>query len=184
MQAIEDHGIQQVFLERWKMTPLLKIYCHCCGKIFHICRCCYSGHVYCSKECRKAGYRQVRKEAQKKYRKTDAGRKKHREAEQNRRNKKREIKCTANVITKTCMCILMALASIFVKGENGGNKAAKCNFCGKHVESAEEFPERGYGNPGLTFSTPCFKAGWKWRKFKADIFCGIFKASRKRKWTK
>jgi len=141
------------------MTPLLKIYCHCCGIIFHICRCCYRGHVYCSKKCRKAGYRQVRKKALRKYRKTEEGRKKHRKNEQDRRDKKRKIKCIPYVITETCMSMLKALVSIFVKEDNGENKASKCNFCGKHGESVDLFPGRGYGNQNLKLSSPCFEGG-------------------------
>lgn len=57
-------------------------WCHCC---FLLCRSCYRGHVYCSQACRKAGRRHSLNQAQRRYRKTQKGKKSHMESENRRR---------------------------------------------------------------------------------------------------
>jgi hypothetical protein len=53
-----------------------QITCPLCGNHFYICKSCYRGHVYCSKDCSKEGRRLSKKIANKKYRKSLKGIKK------------------------------------------------------------------------------------------------------------
>jgi hypothetical protein len=64
---------------------LILIQCRQCGAYFCICRKCWKGQAYCGDTCKQLGYAQRRKEAQRRYRKTENGKGKHREAEQRRR---------------------------------------------------------------------------------------------------
>ncbi|QTA77847.1 Uncharacterized protein dnl_53440 [Desulfonema limicola] len=131
------------------MNPLLKIFCKCCGILFYICRCCYRGHVYCGPECRKAGYRETRKAAQEKYRKTEKGKKQHRNAENRRRYRVNKESRVVQAVVKTCICLKKIIASIFNKDKT----QPVCNYCGKEGTGVNKFPKRSYGktNPGV----PC-----------------------------
>ena len=64
---------------------LLQLRCRWCELVFYICRCCFRGQAYCCDECRIAGQRQNHREAQRKYRQTEKGKKAHRQAENRRR---------------------------------------------------------------------------------------------------
>ena len=69
-----------------KTERLLKaIVCHCCGLIFFLCPCCYRGHRYCSKKCRKSAQGAAHRKRQRKYRQTDKGKKSHCDSEKRRR---------------------------------------------------------------------------------------------------
>ena len=45
----------------------VQIGCSCCGRMFAICKSCYRNQKYCSDECRKAGYQERHRIAQRKY---------------------------------------------------------------------------------------------------------------------
>lgn len=68
-----------------KKIELVRIQCQQCRDYFDICRRCWKGQGHCAETCQKIRYDQQHREAQKQYRKTDNGKKKHREAEQQRR---------------------------------------------------------------------------------------------------
>ena len=127
------------------MKPLLKIFCKCCGILFHICRCCYRGHVYCNLECRKAGYRQTRKAAQEKYRKKEKGKKQHREAENRRRQREKGENRVLKAALKTCDCLKKIIRSIFEIDKKRKGRTPKCNYCGITGKSVDKFPKRNYG---------------------------------------
>ena len=56
--------------------------------VFPVCRSCFRGQVYCSDQCREQARTEQRRQAQRRYRKTEKGRKAHRNAERRRRIKK------------------------------------------------------------------------------------------------
>ena len=124
------------------MVILKIIYCRCCGCIFYICQRCYRGQVYCSKQCRLAGYRENKRKAQKKYQNSIKGKEKRIKAAK-RRCWRKKSKGFYKKLMKTCICIMM----LFTKKENNkGNKKniEKCNSCGKKGVVKEEFPIRPY----------------------------------------
>jgi len=141
------------------MNPLLKIFCKCCGILFHICRCCYRGHVYCGLECREAGYRQTRKAAQANYRKTEKGKKQHRNAENKRRHREKDQNRFSKATAKTCECLKKIIRSIFGKDENLKDRIQKCNYCGTAGKTVDKFPKRGYGNSKSKLSALCLEGG-------------------------
>lgn len=67
------------------LVPLVLLWCRRCGQHFAICRSCYRGHVYCSKECSKAARRDSIRAAQREYRRSDEARLDHLEHERERR---------------------------------------------------------------------------------------------------
>ena len=69
--------------------PLYQLSCRWCHKPFHICPEHLRWHAYCSPECRAAGYARVKREARKRHRESPEGREDHRDAEKERRRKKR-----------------------------------------------------------------------------------------------
>ena len=127
------------------MIPLLRIFCQCCGKIFYLGRCCYRGHVYCSIECRKAGYREVHARAERQYRQTEKGKIQHKNAEHRRSKRSKESGLVKNMIKKSCLCLAMTIRSIFEKGCSGKNNEGNCDKCQKPGFIVDEFPYRGYG---------------------------------------
>ncbi len=64
---------------------LILIKCRQCGDFFCVCRECWKGQAYCCDSCKNLGYAKQRREAQRRYRKTEKGKAKHREAEKQRR---------------------------------------------------------------------------------------------------
>lgn len=122
-----------------KKIELIKIICNCCGKIFSMCRSCYRNNCYCSVECRKSGLRESRKMAQKKYRKTEKGKKQHAAGEKRRRSRKKTGQKKTVAKSRSCMCIMMKLVQIFKK-----KTQAKCEICGIEGEVVEKFSKRGY----------------------------------------
>lgn len=126
-----------------KTRTLLSIYCECCSRIFFICRSCYRNHVYCSKECREAGYRQKHRLRQRKYRDTGNGQGNHRKSEKLRRGRSKIPRILSGVKT-LCACIWMKIRSLFVEGD-GTEQTGHCVQCGAKGMIVEEFSRRGYG---------------------------------------
>lgn len=97
---------------------MLQIFCACCGVVFGVCKACYKGHKYCCGECRKAGCRHAHRKAQATYRRTDKGRKQHRQAEAMRRRKKKneagEKSKLIDCVRKTCMCLAMRITELYL----------------------------------------------------------------------
>ncbi len=72
-------------LKKKTERPVKIIGCPCCGLIFYLCSHCYRGHKYCSVQCRKSAQREAHREAQRRYRQTEKGKKAHRDSEKRRR---------------------------------------------------------------------------------------------------
>jgi len=70
--------------------PLYQVPCRWCNKPFHICPEHLGWHAYCCEKCKTAGYARVKREARKRFRETPEGRADHRDAEKERRQRKRE----------------------------------------------------------------------------------------------
>lgn len=128
---------------------LIEIGCDCCGSIFYVCRKCYRGQKYCCEECQKAGYREVHREAQRKYSQTDEGKERRQDAQKRRREeiKKGALKKGMGLLQKlykSCMCLSMLIRSMLSKDENCQNKQC-CHFCGSSGVVVNDFPRRSYG---------------------------------------
>ncbi len=131
---------------------LRKAECQWCYRIFHVCRRCWRGQTYCSKECSIAGARQSHRKAQKKYRETEEGQKAHREAE--RRRRIRKIKKTVDDGTSTPPINRYTISSLYRQTNAGvhnlhfkalrGRKKV-CHYCGRSGVVVKKFPRRGYG---------------------------------------
>jgi len=130
---------------------LLKIRCKICRCIFHVCRCCFRGQVYCCDFCRIVGKCQNRRRAQRRYRQTPKGRKNHREAE-NRRRQRRKGKGTGKKLddpTSTLQVkwaiLMMFLIYRLVFAKKSEFSRPICRFCGIGGQVVSEFPRRPYG---------------------------------------
>ncbi len=64
---------------------LIKIQCLKCGTYIVICRSCWRGHSYCCDNCKQLGYKENSEKAKRKYRSSEQGKKKRKEAEIRRR---------------------------------------------------------------------------------------------------
>lgn len=126
---------------------LLQLRCRWCELVFYICRCCFRGQAYCCGECRIAGQRQNHREAQRKYRQTEKGKKAHRQAENRRRydlsqkSQKNMDDASSTVLQGWCMKLAKAVGNRFLYV----NKPPRCHFCGSYGQIVEAFPRRGYG---------------------------------------
>lgn len=62
---------------------LARIICggHECGAVFYVCLPCYRGQRYCSERCRTKARRAQRREANRRYQRSDRGRLRHREVQ-------------------------------------------------------------------------------------------------------
>lgn len=58
---------------------MFSIQCAACDSTFEICRACYTGHKYCSPECRNIGYRRSLNRARKKHELSPEARLDHRD---------------------------------------------------------------------------------------------------------
>ncbi len=115
------------------IRALLVLPCHCCGLVFLLCSRCYRGHRYCCSECRTAARRQAVREAQRRYRQTDKGKKAHCDAEKRRRTGRSKGKKKAGTVTellvKCCTPAVMYALSIINTGSRTG-ESGHCHFCG------------------------------------------------------
>ncbi len=121
------------------MTSGIQIFCSCCGKAFVICRSCFKNQKYCSDECRNAGYQANHRAAQKKYSSKEEVKKKHAEEERRRRKEIKKGKGTS-LWTKTCICIMMVIHSIFFQFDPIV-KSGVCANCGEKVDMIVEYRE-------------------------------------------
>ena len=130
---------------------LLRIQCGFCERFFDICRRCYRGQVYCCDFCRIHGKRQKRNEAQKRYRRTEKGRKNHCHAENRRRERQRnkgfgkKMDDTTPTLGLKWIIMLLIAIRMFVFESKIGFRKPKCRFCGVKGRVVRQFPRRGYG---------------------------------------
>ncbi len=126
---------------------LILIQCRWCDFQFCICRSCWRGQAYCCDECRRAAKLKNHREAQRKYRQTEKGKKAHREAE-NRRRQGQNQKNLKNMddTTSTPQCHWAMEILTRIKNPIWGKfMGAVCHFCGVGGQIVEAFPRRGYG---------------------------------------
>lgn len=120
---------------------VVEIRCRWCGMRFCICRRCWRGQSYCSEECRRLGRRRVHREAQRRYRQTQKGKKAHRQAENRRRhtlnqdNEKKMDDSSSRGMARSAIELLIA-AQIDDKG------VGRCHFCGREGRVVDRFPRR------------------------------------------
>ena len=137
--------------------------CRWCGAIFCICQSCWRGQVYCCNECRRAAQCKAHREAQRKYRKTEKGKKAHRESENCRRmgltkQNKKIVDDTASKLLWSSIKIEMP-AKLSDEGQVGcgettSMRTGRCHFCGSWGVIVDQFPRRDYGKRsyGMTWS--------------------------------
>ena len=116
--------------------------CICCGKKFYVCQKCDKGQVYCSDECRKAGYLERHREAQKKYQSTKKGKKTRNDAANRRRYGGKKYTGKFRTILQTCICRMMSLICNKTREKKDNEHRAKCSICGVEGILVENFPGR------------------------------------------
>jgi len=123
------------------------IRCRLCGKTFFVCRCCWRGQAYCSEQCRVAGQRKMHREAQRRYRRTDKGKRAHCLAENRRRyglnenNQKNMDDASSTVPFQWGKGVLRCIKNRPFHVDT----LPKCHFCGSYGLLVDAFPRRGYG---------------------------------------
>ena len=130
------------------------ILCAQCGRGFCVCQSCWRGQSYCSEECRGTARREARHATQRRYRRTEKGKKAHREAEKRRRvglTKKNSRIVGYRGSTPQCGDAKMETSpgGSDDGGSEGGANAVivvcRCHFCGSWGIVVDRFPRRGYG---------------------------------------
>lgn len=129
---------------------LKALVCHCCGQIFYLCSHCYRGHKYCSKLCKTSAQRAAHREAQKRYRETEKGKKAHCESEKRRRlgkAAKGRFKKVGEMLVRCCKsAVEKAKTKIETVLENPDAEAC-CHFCHCHGRIVQKF-NRAYNRKG------------------------------------
>jgi len=121
--------------------------CRWCDIVFCICRCCFRGQVYCCDTCQLYGRRQNHREAQRRYRQTDKGKKAHREAENRRRHglsqkkQKNMDDPSSTVLPAWCMTSIKVVRNRLL----AVGATVRCHFCRSEGLLVAQFPRRGYG---------------------------------------
>jgi hypothetical protein len=126
---------------------LILIQCRWCDFQFCICRSCWRGHAYCCDQCRRAAKLKNHREAQRKYRQSEKGKKAHREAE-NRRRQGKNKKISKNMDDPTSTPQRQWAIKVLARISNpcwGKIIGAFCHFCGIGGRVVGFFPRRGYG---------------------------------------
>lgn len=126
---------------------LIVVQCRWCDFDFCICRSCFRGQAYCCDECRYASKLKKHREAERKYRQTEKGKKAHREAEnrrrrrQNKKNQKNMDDAPSTVPPDRSIEVLTWVRKhIWSK-----QKTLNCWFCSTAGQVVSTFPRRGYG---------------------------------------
>ena len=118
--------------------------CRWCDAVFCICRRCFRGQAYCCETCRLCGRRKTHREAQRRYRQTEKGKKAHREAENRRRyglSQKNMDDPSSTALPAWCMKQVKAVKSCLLHM----SITVQCHFCGSAGLVVGHFPRRGYG---------------------------------------
>ncbi len=118
-------------------VSLLEISCRWCGKSFHVCHSCWRGQRYCTGKCKTLGYRKNRQKRQRKYRRTETGKKTHRKNE-NERKKRLARKKVGDATSNTISSLIPSSSNIY-------SNSPCCRFCGKKGRIVTRFPRRSYG---------------------------------------
>ena len=132
-----------------------EVLCGGCGRRFYVCQSCWRGQSYCSDACRDAAQGKAHRGAQRRYRRTEKGKKAHRKGEKRRRmglsrRKSGEI-VDDEGSTPQCSTTTMETSAVSSdEGRDGSEENApirvgRCHFCGSMGVIVDEFPRRGYG---------------------------------------
>ena len=134
---------------------LVIICCRWCHFSFSICRSCYRGHAYCCDRCRIAGKQKSHCKAQRRYRKTDKGRKSHRLAENRRRIRQKSKKrstdakklddASSTPLSKRRIVVSSLIYFIKTRCKIGLSYMGQCHFCGAFGKIVDKYPRRDYG---------------------------------------
>ena len=134
-----------------------------------MCQSCWRGQVYCSDECRDAAQCEAHRAAERRYRRTEKGKKAHCEAENRRRmgltKKSGEIMDDEGSRLQ-CSCTKIAVsAGLSDEERNGCDENApievgRCHFCSSLGVIVDQFPRRGYGKQDYTVE----RASVAWRQ--------------------
>ena len=126
---------------------LLRIHCRWCAFHFCICRSCWRGQAYCCDACRRAAKLKSHRQAQRRYRQTEKGKKAHCQAE-NRRRYGHPQNQPKNMDDVTSTPRLPWAMKLFTRISNRTwhiDLASMCHFCGAGGRIVAAFPRRGYG---------------------------------------
>ena len=132
-------------------TAVLEITCRWCSARFCVCRGCWRGRCYCSERCRESAQQKAHREAQRRYRRTEKGRRNHREGEKRRRmglsRKCEEIVDDAGT-TQPYRSHKMESAELkdsIAWAQERGYRVCRCHVCGCPGIVVQRFARRGYG---------------------------------------
>lgn len=120
---------------------LVDIRCRWCGINFCICRRCWRGQAYCSEECRLLGRRRIHREAQRRYRQTQKGKKAHCHAENRRRHELNQGN-EKKMADPSSIGLVLSAKEIPVAAHVGGKGVGRCHFCGREGRVVDRFPRR------------------------------------------
>lgn len=121
---------------------LKEVRCRHCGKVFHVCRRCWRGQAYCGDTCRKIHQMESRREAQRRYQRTEKGKETRARAARRRRMKKSKKTVADETATPPKACDIGP-------PKRPGDRP-RCLFCGVSGIVVDRFPRRAYG--GKVFS--------------------------------
>ena len=124
---------------------LVEVCCRRCKARFCICRRCWRGQAYCSEGCRLLGRRSLHREAQRRYRQTEKGKKAHRQGENRRRHgwsKKNGKKMDDSSSTGLPSWVIgLVVYACFVTVRRL-DRVGRCHFCGCQGRVVDRFPRR------------------------------------------
>jgi hypothetical protein len=103
--------------------------CRACGAIFSVCSHCDRGQCYCSQDCRRGARRQQLRAANRRYQRTDGGRRAHRTRQRSYRFRRLDASVTDHGS-------LLIVAPHFVNRKSLGN----CAVCGRYSRWIDPFP--------------------------------------------
>ena len=134
------------------MFILRVVCCGWCHLFFCVCRSCWRGQAYCSNKCRQASQKYAHREAQRRYRRKEKGRKAHRDWQRRRRmgKVKKSVADRATTIYPSRYKITSSNVKVtkgscyFEKRPQVGMKG-HCYFCGKAGVIVSTFPRRKHG---------------------------------------
>jgi len=133
---------------------LRRILCGNCGRVFYVCQSCWRGQRYCDGQCRAAAQGEARQATQRRYRRTEKGKKTHREAEKRRRvGLTKENSRIVGYRGSTAQCGDAKMETSPGGTDDGGSEGGanavivvcRCHFCGSWGIVVDRFPRRGYG---------------------------------------
>ena len=106
--------------------------CRYCGQLFGICTHCDRGQCYCGAACRSAARQHQRRAANRRYQRTDTGRRMHRMRQRGYRLRRGK----GRVTDQGCH------AATLPRSPNG-SASCNCTVCGRHSQWIDPFPPLG-----------------------------------------